>query len=111
VYSQGIPKTRLFEEAKRVFVDRDLSGKYGELAGQTLTGFFKLNKFALVVDLRTVNDFKFYGNGAKILNTCTIRILVEITKRATTANVLCHMFVLSDGLINIVNGQLQSVQY
>jgi hypothetical protein len=35
VYSQGIPKTRLFEEAKRVFVDRDLSGKYGELAGQT----------------------------------------------------------------------------
>ena len=69
VYSQGIPKTRLFEEAKRVFVDRDLSGKYGELAGQTLTGFFKLNKFALVVDLRTVNDFKFYGNGAKILNT------------------------------------------
>ena len=32
-------------------------------------------------------------------------------KRATTANVVCHMFVLSDGVIGIENEQLKGVQY
>ena len=46
VYSQGIPKTRLFEESKIIFVNRDFSRRYGELAGQTITAFFKYHKFA-----------------------------------------------------------------
>jgi hypothetical protein len=65
VYSQGIPKTRLYEEARRLF-GRD-------------TGFFKDKKFALVIDLRTVSDASTFGNGAKIPNTQS-GILVEITK-------------------------------
>jgi hypothetical protein len=103
VYSQGIPKTRLYEEARRLFGT-------GEISHQTLTNFFKDKKFALVIDLRTVNDVGTFGNGAKIQNTQS-GILVEITKKATTANVVCHMFVLSDGVIGIANGQLTGVQY
>ena len=103
VYSQGIPKTRLYEEARRLFGT-------GEISHQTLTNFFKNRKFALVIDLRTVNDVSTFGNGAKIQNTQS-GILVEITKKATTANVVCHMFVLSDGVIGIENGQLTGVQY
>jgi hypothetical protein len=103
VYSQGIPKTRLYEEAIRLFGT-------GEISHQMLTNFFKDKKFALVIDLRTVNDVSTFGNGAKIQNTQS-GILVEITKKATTANVVCHMFVLSHGVIGIENGQLTGVQY
>jgi hypothetical protein len=103
VYSQGIPKTRLYEEARRLFGT-------GEISHQTLTNFFKDKKFALVIDLRTANVVSTFGNGAKIQNTQS-GILVEITKKATTANVVCHMFVLSDGVIGIENGQLTGVQY
>jgi hypothetical protein len=107
VYSQGIPKTRLYEEAKRIFGD---ASSISEIGHQSLTSFFKDKKFALVIDLRTTNDAKTYGSGAKILNTQS-GILVEITKKATTANVICHMFVLSDRLIEMANGQLKKVQY
>jgi hypothetical protein len=31
--------------------------------------------------------------------------------KATTANVVCYMFILSDGVIGIENGQLNRVQY
>jgi hypothetical protein len=102
VYSQGIPKTRLYEEARGLFGT-------GEISHQTLTNFFKDKKFALVIDLRTVNDVSTFGNGAKIQNTQS-GILVEITKKATTANVVCHMIVFSDGVIGIENG-LTGVQY
>jgi hypothetical protein len=103
VYSQGIPKTRLYEEARRLFGT-------DEISHQTLTGFFKDKKFALVIDLRTANDANSYGNGAKIQNTQS-GILVEITKKATTANVICYLFVLSDGVIKITNGQLAGIKY
>jgi hypothetical protein len=87
VYSQGITKTRLYEEARRLFGT-------GEIIHQTLTNFFKNKKFALVIDLRTVNDVSTFGNDAKIQNTQS-GILVEITKKATTANVVyvtCSFF-------------------
>ncbi|CAB4017789.1 Hypothetical predicted protein [Paramuricea clavata] len=103
VYSQGIPKTRLYEEARRLFGT-------DEISHQTLTGFFKDKKFALVIDLRTASDANTYGNGAKIQNTQS-GILVEITKKATTADVACHLFVLSDGIIKITNGQFAGIKY
>jgi hypothetical protein len=103
VYSQGIPKTRLYEEARRLFGT-------DEISHQTLTGFFKDKKFALVIDLRTASDANTYGNGAKIQNTQS-GILVEITKKATTADVVCYLFVPSDGVIKITNGQLAGIKY
>ncbi|CAB3980763.1 Hypothetical predicted protein [Paramuricea clavata] len=103
VYSQGIPKTRLYEEPRRLFGTNGISH-------QTLTGFFKDKKFALVIDFRTASDANTYGNGAKIQNTQS-GILVEITKKATTADVVCYLFVLSDGVIKITNGQLAGIKY
>ncbi|CAB4003407.1 Hypothetical predicted protein [Paramuricea clavata] len=82
VYSQGITKTRMYEEARRLF-GTDPNGQ------QSLIKFYKDKKFALVIDLRTANDAKTYGNGVKIQNTQS-GILIEITKKATTANVLCY---------------------
>ena len=50
------------------------------------------------------------GSGKKILQTQS-GILLEITKKATTADINCHEFVLSDGLIKIFGNQLESVHF
>ena len=102
VYSQGIPKSRLFEEAGRVF-KLDSKDQF-----MSIQKFYK-DHFALVVDLRTVNDSFTSGNGKKLVNTQS-GLLLEI-KKATTANVMCKIFVLSDGLVNIVNRDLMSIKY
>ena len=75
----------------------------------TMRNFVK-DKFALVIDLRTVNDSFASGNGKKLVNTQS-GLLLEIKKKATTANVMCKIYVLSDGLVNIVNNDLSSIQY
>ena len=71
--------------------------------------FYK-DHFALVIDLRTVNDSFTSGNGKKLVNTQS-GLLLEIKKKATTENIICKIFVLSDGLVNIVNRDLLSIQY
>ena len=75
----------------------------------TLQDFFK-DKFAMVVDLRTINDKFIHGNGKKLVNTQS-GLLLEIKKTTITANVMCKIYVLSDGLLNIVNKDLISIQY
>ncbi|CAB4026871.1 Hypothetical predicted protein [Paramuricea clavata] len=61
IYSQGMTKTRMYEEAKRLF-GTDANSQ------QSLIKFYKDKKFALVTDLRTVNDEKTFGNGVKWLS-------------------------------------------
>ena len=105
IYSQGMPKNRFFEEAFRIFH----CGYEDCQSVMTLEKFYK-DAFALCIDLRTINDDFVYGDGKKIVNTQS-GILLEIKKTATTANVKCHIFVLSDGLLNIVNRDLSSIQF
>ena len=103
VNSQGIPKSRFYEEASRVF------GRYGlseEIV--TMREFYK-DQFALVIDLRTIND-NVTGTGKKLINTQS-GILLEIKKTAISANVMCKIFIVSDGLLNITNRDLENIQY
>ena len=105
IYSQGMPKSRFFEEAFRIFH----CGYESCESVMSLEKFYK-DSFALCVDLRTINDDFVYGDGKKLVNTQS-GILLEIKKTAFTANVKCHIFVLSDGLLNIVNRDLSSIQF
>ena len=105
IYSQGIPKSRFFEEAFRIFH----CGYENCDSVMSLEKFYK-NPFALVVDLRTINDDFVYGDGKKIVNTQS-GILLEIKKKAYSTNVKCHIFVLSDGMLNIVNKDISSIQF
>ena len=52
----------------------------------------------------------YLGWGRKLVNTQS-GVLLEIKKLATTANVLCKIFVVSDGMLNIRNKNLERVQY
>ena len=103
MYSLGIPKSRLFEEAGRVF---RFDSKDQFMSIQKL---YK-DSFALVVDLRTIYHSFTCGNGKKLVNTQS-GLLLEIKKKAITGNVMCKIFVFSDGLVNIVNRDLMFIQY
>ena len=50
------------------------------------------------------------GNGKKLSNTQS-GLLLEIKKTAISAKVTGKIYVLSDGLLNIVNKELSSIQY
>ena len=70
--------------------------------------FYK-DKFALVIDLRS-HEGDQYGHGKRIVNTQS-GVLLEVRKRATAAPVICHIFVVSDALLNFQNRELSSIQY
>ena len=104
VYSQGIPKSRFYEEAGRLF------GKHCNTERAISIREFYKDQFACVVDLRTHSDNHATGTGKKLVNTQS-GVLLEIKKKVTTVDVLCKMFILSDGLLNISNRNLESIQY
>ncbi|CAB4002517.1 Hypothetical predicted protein [Paramuricea clavata] len=106
VFSQGLPKNRFFEEAKRFFCPICEESMADEF--MSISKFFT-NSFALVIDLRSTQDHTT-GGGKKIVNTQS-GVLLEIKKRATTADAQCNIFVVSDALHNLANRDLSSIQY
>jgi hypothetical protein len=108
VFSQGLPiaKSRFFEEAKRFFCPMCEKSMADEF--MSIDRFYK-DGFALVIDLRSTQD-DTTGGGKKIVNTQS-GVLLEITKKATTADVQCNIFIVSDALLNFVNRDLSSIQY
>ena len=79
VYSQGIPKSRLHEEAGRLF------GRYRNYENMVPIRSFYKDQFACVIDLRTHDDNHATGTGKKLVNTQS-GVLLEIKKAVTTAN-------------------------
>ncbi len=73
IYSQGIPKNRCYEEAKRLF------GNGVENPLITLKSFYK-NHFALVVDPRNIEDNSVFQTGRKLIST-QLGIQLEIRKK------------------------------
>ena len=66
------------------------------------------NKFAAVIDMRTVNDKYVIANGREIINTQE-GVSIEIEKEATAKDLTCYLFVVSDGFINIQNKHVTRV--
>ncbi|CAB4012483.1 Hypothetical predicted protein [Paramuricea clavata] len=106
VFSQGLPKSRFFEEAKRFFCPMCEKSMADEF--MSISKFFS-NGFALVIDLRSTQD-DTTGGGRKIVNTQS-GVLMEIKKRATTTDVQCNIFIVSDALLNFASRDLSSIQY
>ena len=104
MYSQGIPKNRFYSEAKRLFNKVEDYDRF-----ITIQSFYK-DRFALVIDLRSIEDNMKHATGKRIVNTQS-GVLLEITKLVTTVDVTCRIYLLSDGLVNFVNNNLSSIQY
>ena len=97
LYTNALEKAGFYESARDFFLDYEFNTV-------TPREFFK-DKFALVVDMRAVNDKNVYGNGREIINT-QAGVTFEINKRATTKDLTCYMYIISDGMIDIQNKQI-----
>ena len=105
VYSQGLVRSEIYNEAKRFF------GTMSDTCNDNLsTQEFYKGKYAIVIDLRTVDDETVVGNGRTLVGTQS-GVLLQIEKLATTVDLMCHVFAISDGLVSIANNRLQKIEY
>ena len=97
VYSQGLTKSEIYNEARRFF------GKAKDINNDNLSKLdFLKDKYALVIDLRTVDQENVIHSGRNIIGVQS-GILIEIEKLVTSVDLLCHVFVVADGSVSIKN--------
>ena len=76
-----------------------------------LTKFIAGNKFSLLIDLRSMADTTLHGNGTRLVDIKDGAHL-EIERTTSGSGKLhCHIYTISDAQMNIMDRQLQSVQY
>ena len=109
IYSDGLKKRDMYKEAVRFFGSSTCDKYLGSKCISRRK--YYTDKFALVVDFRTVDDDTVSGSGRELVGT-QAGILMEIEKEATTSDLNCHVFVLADAMIDIVGTKLNgSVKY
>ena len=103
IYSEGLPQPDMYREAVRFFTNTECEKYLGTNSVSRRKHY--TDKFACVIDFRTVDDDTVSGSGRKLVET-QAGILLEIEKQMTTADVSCHVFVIADSLINILDTSL-----
>ena len=99
IYNSGIPKDKLFLEAKRFFSDR----------GVTESTFYLGSQFGLVIDLRTTSDKNLFGNGKEMSKKKESKITIKIKKKPTDTDMTCHIFLASDGVVELEGADLEGL--
>ena len=120
VYNEGISGSDMWQELTRYFKPQGHTHKRpgpGSGAGpggrpnMTLAKYLAGNKFGLWIDLRSMADTTMHGNGQRLVNTQD-GVQLEIERTASDSGTTnCHIFTVSDSQMNIMNQQLESVQY
>ena len=106
LYNNGIESQDIWSEVRRFFMKEKSKPQH-----MTLEKFYTGNKFGLLIDLRSMASQEMHGSGTRLVNT-TDGVQLEIERDLKgTGQVNCHVFVISDSQFNIMNSQLQSVQY
>ena len=106
LYNNGIESRDIWSEVSRFFMKEKYKPQH-----MTLEKFYTKNKFGLLIDLRSMASQEMHGSGTRLVNS-TDGVQLEIERDAKGAETLnCHVFVISDCQFNIVDSQLQSVQY
>jgi len=101
LYSKGMLPTDFWDSIIR---------RYGQTDNLTQKDFYK-DKFALWVDLRTYPSNEIHGNGL-LLNSTKDGVKLQINREVHgTGNITCHMYVVADALMEIVDSDLKSILY
>ena len=105
LYCQGLVRSEICDEARRFF------GTTNDMSNDNLSKLeFLRNKYAIVIELTTVDDEKTIDSGRRLVGTQS-GVLLEIEKSTTTIDLMCQMFVVSDGHITISDRAIQNVEY
>ncbi len=100
VYSNGIGIDDLYREVRRIFHVKDTN--------MTEKRFYD-NKFALVIDLRCMDDNDTVGSGHDVSDTKS-GVQLIITKEATAKDVKGEIFALSDAAVTIIGGSYSNLE-
>ena len=107
VYNEGISGSDMWKELTRHFNPSPKSGR----PNMTLAKYLAGNKFGLWIDLRSMADTTMHGNGQRLVNRQD-GVQLEIERTASGSGILnCYIFTVSDSQMNIMDQQLESVQY
>ena len=90
VYSKGMSRSQVYEEAVKFF------GSQKDKNNDNLKEVdFLKSKYCVVVDMRTVDEENVVHSG-RYLKGVQSGILIKVKKLATSTNLFCHVFVVSD---------------
>ena len=105
LYNEGIKGIDMWNEISQFF------GKKGDSRSNiNLTKYLTDNKFGLFIDLRAMADTTLHGSGQRLVNT-NDGVQLAIARNATgSGKAKCHVFIISDAQMNIMDRQLQAVQ-
>ena len=74
-------------------------------------GEYLVNKYALWLDFRTIDEYELHGMGRQIGNASG-RITIQIEKKAESAGPLnTYIYLIMDAQLNIQNGAYVSAVY
>lgn len=105
-YSRDLRHHRLCEETSRYF-----SNKMPFDRNITVAKIFN-DTVCVTINLRPIEDNRdVYGTGKRVLNRESGVLLEQTKSRATTKDHTIHCFVVSYGMANFINNDLQSIQY
>ena len=113
LYAQGIRSFEQYDEISKNVTE-------GKLANEVLAqlqlydlslGEYLVNKYALWLDFRTIDENELHGTGRRIKNASE-GITLQIEKKAKTAKALnAHIYLIMDAQLNIQNGTYISAVY
>jgi len=104
LYNNGIEGKDMWEEARNLFVKEKNKTEHMDM-----TKFYTGDKFGLVIDMRTMADQSMHGSGTCIVNS-TDGVQLEIERKTEgSGDMKCHVFVISDSQLNLMDRQLSDV--
>ena len=106
LYAQGMRLFEQYDEAHKYFIEGKLANEVQaqlQLYDSSL-GEYLVNKYALWLDFRTIDENELHGTGRRIENASE-RITLQIEKKAETAGALsAYIYLIMDAQLNIQNG-------
>ena len=106
LYNNGIESRDIWSEVSRFFMKEKYKPQH-----MILEKFYTKDKFGLLINLRSMASQEMHGSGTRLVNT-TDGVQLEIERDGKgTGTMNCHVFVISDSRFNIIDKQLDSVQY
>ena len=111
LYAQGMRLFEQYDEIRKYFAEGKLSNEVQkQLQLYDLSvGEYLVNKYALWLDFRTIDENELHRTGRRIENALE-GIILQIEKKAESAGALsAYIYLIMDAQLNIQNGTYVSV--
>ena len=113
LYAQGMRSFEQYDEARKYFAEERLANDVQaqlQLYDVSL-GEYLVNKYALWLDFRMIDENELHGTGRRIENASE-GITLQIEKKAETAGALnAYIYLIMDAQLNIQSGTYVSAIY